>query len=236
MEVKETMDRSDGYEACWCHSKVEAFKSFFAASYLLCADAVSSYERDERDERDPERDPERWIIEIFCNNLQFQSNHTSPIYLHFYQQICNFDQTMTNPSTTNIEQERMLQEQTTTSESTTTTTTKSNIKQEGMPLEQTTINPSTITTAPSTTTTTPSTITTTSKSNIKQERMRLEQCVQNCIDHEDVCDHETKITEGCAQMFSCPQACKIRRLGIDEQSCRWDFDKWLKMKDDSFLT
>ena len=46
MEVKETMDRSDGYEACWCHSKVEAFKSFFAASYLLCADDVSSYERD----------------------------------------------------------------------------------------------------------------------------------------------------------------------------------------------
>ena len=46
MEVKETMDRSDGYEACWCHSKVEAFKSFFAVSYLLCADDVSSYERD----------------------------------------------------------------------------------------------------------------------------------------------------------------------------------------------
>ena len=46
MEVKETMDRSDGYEACWCHAKFEAFRSFFAVSYLLCADDVSSYERD----------------------------------------------------------------------------------------------------------------------------------------------------------------------------------------------
>ena len=49
---------------------------------------------------------------------------------------------------------------------------------------------------------------------------RMKQCVQNCIAHEDVCDHETSVTEGCNQMFSCPQACKIRDFGIDETLCR----------------
>merc|ERR1712227_404918 len=49
---------------------------------------------------------------------------------------------------------------------------------------------------------------------------RMKQCVQNCIAHEDVCDHQTRVTEGCNQMFSCPQACKIRDFGTDETLCR----------------
>ena len=49
---------------------------------------------------------------------------------------------------------------------------------------------------------------------------RMQQCVENCVRHEDVCDHERGVTEGCHQMFSCPQACKIRDFGIDETLCR----------------
>ena len=68
-------------------------------------------------------------------------------------------------------------------------------------------------------TTTPST--TTKCNNTEEETDHLlEECVQYCIVHEYVCGHETSITESCAQMFSCPQACKIRSLGNDEPSCR----------------
>ena len=43
-------------------------------------------------------------------------------------------------------------------------------------------------------------------------------CIDAC--KKNACPPDVDLKQGCVQMYSCSHACKMRQLGIDEQSCK----------------
>ena len=52
---------------------------------------------------------------------------------------------------------------------------------------------------------------------------KLKTCVDKCS--KDVCSPDVDVKNGCNQMYSCAQACKIRDLGMKEYQCKRECDR-----------
>ena len=47
----------------------------------------------------------------------------------------------------------------------------------------------------------------------------FDKCINNCT----LRCPENNVIHGCNQMFSCPQACKIRYFGLDSDACKYEY-------------